>query len=118
GNLMNTGPHSLDQALQLFGTDVMPKVTCIMAHANSYGDADDYVKIILSGSGRPTVDIEISACCAYPSNTYNVQGTLGGICGTVDELNWKYYKPEEAPSQHLITEPLVKSDGTPAYGRE
>src|SRR5207245_2139585 len=25
GNLLNTGPHPLDQALQLFGTDIEPK---------------------------------------------------------------------------------------------
>ncbi|MDF2724653.1 MAG: oxidoreductase, partial [Paenibacillus sp.] len=30
GNLMNTGPHPVDQALQLFGADMMPQVTCIM----------------------------------------------------------------------------------------
>ena len=30
GNLLNTGPHPVDQALQLFGTDIMPQVTCIM----------------------------------------------------------------------------------------
>src|SRR5262249_51366362 len=32
GNFLNTGPHPLDQALQLFGTDVMPQVNCFMRH--------------------------------------------------------------------------------------
>src|SRR5436190_1691569 len=49
GNLLNTGPHPLDQALQLFGTDVMPEVTCFMRNAVSYGNADDHVLLILSG---------------------------------------------------------------------
>jgi scyllo-inositol 2-dehydrogenase (NADP+) len=115
GNLMNTGPHPVDQALQLFGTDVMPKVTCLMDRANSFGDAEDYVKLILSGSGRPTIDVEISSCCAYPSGNYNIQGTLGGIKGSTNHLDWKYYRPAEAPAQHLVTEPLTKADGTPTY---
>jgi scyllo-inositol 2-dehydrogenase (NADP+) len=115
GNLMNTGPHPVDQALQFFGTDVMPKVTCLMDRANSFGDAEDYVKLILSGSGRPTIDVEISSCCAYPSGNYNIQGTLGGIKGSTNQLDWKYYKPEEAPAQHLVPESLSKADGTPAY---
>lgn len=115
GNLLNTGPHPVDQALQLYGNDVMPKVTCMMDRANSFGDAEDYVKLILHGNGRPTIDVEISSCCVYPEGTYNVQGTLGGIKGSIQHLDWKYYKPEEAPEQSLVSEPLSNADGTPAY---
>ncbi|HET6455286.1 MAG TPA: Gfo/Idh/MocA family oxidoreductase [Armatimonadota bacterium] len=106
GNLLNTGPHPLDQALQLFGTDVMPKVTCIMDRANTWGDAEDFVKLILRGEGRPVIDLEISSCCAYPTHTYHVDGTLGGLKGNTTHLDWKYFKPEEAPEQHLIRKPL------------
>ena len=106
GNLLNTGPHPLDQALQIFGTDAMPQVTCIMDRANTFGDAEDFVKLILRGEGRPAIDLEISSCCAYPTHTYHVDGTLGGLRGNTTHLDWKYYKPEEAPEQHLIREPL------------
>ena len=106
GNLLNTGPHPLDQALQIFGTDVMPQVTCIMDRANTFGDAEDFVKLILRGEGRPAIDLEISSCCAYPTHTYHVDGTLGGLKGNTSHIEWKYYKPEEAPEQHLIREPL------------
>ncbi|HEX2986845.1 MAG TPA: Gfo/Idh/MocA family oxidoreductase [Chloroflexota bacterium] len=106
GNLLNTGPHPMDQALQLFGTDVMPEVTCIMDRANCFGDAEDFVKIILKGKGRPVIDVEISSCCAYPTHMYNIDGTLGGLKGTANHLEWKYFKPEEAPQQHLCREPL------------
>jgi scyllo-inositol 2-dehydrogenase (NADP+) len=118
GNLMNTGPHPVDQALQLFGDNVQPQVTCIMDRANTFGDAEDYVKLILRGLGRPTVDIEISSCCAYPTDTYNIQGTNGGLRGSANKLEWKYFKPEEAPAQQLIREPLVNSNGLPAYCSE
>ena len=106
GNLLNTGPHPLDQALQLFGTDVMPEVTCIMDRANTFGDAEDFVKLILRGSGRPTIDLEISSACAYGTHTYHIDGQLGGLKGNTTHIDWKFYKPEESPEQHLIREPL------------
>lgn len=118
GSLLNTGPHPLDQALQLFGNDVEPEVVCIMDRANTFGDAEDYVKLILKAPGHPVVDLEISSCCAYPCYTYNVQGTRGGLKGSMDHIDWKYFKPEEAPEQSLISIPLMNEDGTPKYCME
>ena len=115
GNLLNTGPHPLDQALQLFGTDAMPKVTCFMRTAATCGDAEDHVVLMLSGDGRPLIDLEISSCCTYPPATYNVYGTRGGLKGTISELAWKYYDPKKAPKLKLMRSPLAKPDGTPAY---
>lgn len=114
GSLMNIGPHPLDQALQLFDPERMPDVACIMDSANSFGDAEDYVHVMLRGPGSPAVDVEISSCHAYPSNHYEIQGTRGGLKGTFGRLNWKYFKPEEAPEQRLIVEPMFNADGTPA----
>ncbi|WP_100010052.1 Gfo/Idh/MocA family protein [Lentibacillus sediminis] len=118
GNLLNTGTHQLDQALQFFNTDTVPEVTCFMDRTNSFGDAEDYVKIMLSEVERPLLDIEISSTSAYPGWNYHVQGTHGGISGTEKQLNWKYYRPEEAPEQKLVEEPLENSDGIPVYGKE
>lgn len=115
GNLLNTGPHPLDQALQLFGTDIMPDVTCIMRSTISYGDAEDHVKVILTGQGRPMIDLEISSCCAYPSFTYNVYGTLGGLKGDTRAIEWRYYVPKEAPRLRLKRRPICQPDGTPSY---
>jgi predicted dehydrogenase len=106
GNLLNTGPHPLDQALQFFGTDTMPKVLCLMDRANTYGNAEDHVKMILHGKGHPTVDLEISSCCAYPQYTYQIYGTRGGLTGTQVRAEWKYYLPSETPKQRLIQGPM------------
>jgi len=115
GNLLNTGPHPLDQALQLFGTDMMPKVTCLMRQTINYGNAEDHVMLVLSGKGRPIIDLEISSCCGYPCFTYNVYGTLGGLKGVMGALEWRYYNPKEAPKLRLKRKPISKPDGTPAY---
>jgi scyllo-inositol 2-dehydrogenase (NADP+) len=115
GNLLNTGPHPLDQALQFLNTDIMPQVTCFMDRANTFGDAEDYVKLIMTVPDRPIIDLEISSCCAYPSFTYNIQGTCGGLKGSMTHIDWKYFKPSEAPEQHLVRTPLMLEDGTPTY---
>lgn len=118
GSLLNTGPHPLDQALQLFGTDTMPEVTCSMDRANSFGDAEDHVNLMLKGEGRPLIHLTISSCCAYPGEMYNVFGTQGGLSGSMNELKWKYFDPAEAPQQQLITKPLANAEGAPIYGSE
>ncbi len=118
GNLLNTGPHPVDQALQLFGTDLMPEVICKMDRANSYGDAEDYVKIMLMGNNRPVIDVEISSCSAYPQFTYQVQATQGGLTGNLTHLDWKYFVPEDSADHQVISAPLQKEDGTPAYCSE
>lgn len=115
GNLLNTGPHPLDQALQLFDADDMPEVTCIMRNAISYGDADDHVLLILHGEGHPTIHLEISSCNAYPASTYQVYGTQGGLKGDMSRLEWRYYNTATAPERHLIRTPISKADGTPSY---
>lgn len=118
GSLMNTGPHPLDQALQLFGTDIMPEITAIMENVNSFGDAEDYVKLLFRGKNRPTVDLEISSCDAYSDFTYHIQGSCGSLKGTNTQLDWKYFRPGEAPDQHLIKTPIVDENGLPAYCSE
>lgn len=115
GSLLNTGPHPLGQALVLFGKG-MPEVRCFMDRANTFGNAEDHVKLILSGRGRPLIDLEISSCCAYPTATYNIYGTRGGMKATTgNSAEWKYFKLNEAPKQKLITAPLKNAEGLPDY---
>ncbi len=106
GNLLNTGPHPLDQALQLLG-DVDPeKILCYMDRANTFGDAEDHVKLIMSAAGHPVVDLEVSSCAAYSPYVYQVYGTNGGLTGDHKTLSWKWFDPIEAPRQKLLREPL------------
>lgn len=92
----------------------MPEVLCIMDRCNTFGDAEDHVKLILYGEGRPTIDLEISSCAPYTNHTYQLYGTRGGLTGTMTHLEWKYYRQEEAPRRELRTEPLPDR----AYCRE
>lgn len=107
GSLLNTGPHPLDQALQLIGTDAMPQVLCRMDRAVTYGDAEDHVKLLLWRGGRPIIDLEISSCNAYNPFTYQVLATQGSLSGTMEHLEWKWFRPEDAPERKLLREPTA-----------
>lgn len=118
GSLFNTGPHPLDQALTLLGGEEMPEIFCRMDRADTFGDAEDYVKLIMTLPGRPVVDVEISSSNAYPWGTYNVQGTHGGLWASITEAKWRWFDPKEAPEQKVIRTPLTSPDGEPAYCSE
>ena len=120
GNLMNTGPHPLDQALRFLDlpTDRVPQVFCHMDRAHFWGDAEGHVNLLLRAPGRPLIDLEISSCCAYPVFTYQVYGTQGGLKGGTTEMAWRYYKPSEVPKHRVTANPIVNEHGFPAYCRE
>ena len=106
GNLLNTGPHPVDQAVVLFG-DAYPEVFCRMAayHFDFGGDADNFCALTLYGKGRPTIEVQVSSFLAYPQGEqYNIQGTCGGLSGGPAELRWKYFDPKSAP-KHTLWKP-------------
>jgi len=120
GNLMNTGPHPLDQALRIldYPTNKVPEVFCCMDRAHFWGDAEGHVNMVLRAPGRPIIHLEISSCNAYPCFMYNVYGTQGGMKGNAAELEWRYYKPAEAPKHGAARKPVASPDGYPTYCRE
>lgn len=119
GNLLNTGPHPLDQALCLLDSwDVMPEVVSFMDRANTSGDAEDYVTLSLRVPGRPAISLEISSCAAYPGPTYNVQGTSGGLRATTTRADWRWFDPAALPRPELVRGPLADERGLPAYCSE
>lgn len=113
GTLNNTGPHYLDQALQLFGP-AEPEVFCKLEKTLSLGDADDHLKLVIKADGQPTVDIEVSSACAFPGESWNVMGTQGGLWGDGGTLRWKYFDPQELPPRTLDTRPTPNR----AYNRD
>jgi predicted dehydrogenase len=106
GNLLNTGPHPMDQVMRLLGFDKPAQIICTMDRANTWGDAEDHVKILLRSPGKPDVDVEISSCAVYARPTFVVYGTQGGLSGGAAGLEWKYFDPRRAPKQSLQREPL------------
>jgi predicted dehydrogenase len=89
GDLNNTGPHVIDQALQLFGA-AEPELFVDLRNVLSSGDAEDHIKIVLKAPGSPTIDLELTSACAFPQDRWLVMGDAGGLRGTVNELEWKW----------------------------
>ena len=106
GSMNNTGPHVIDLGLLLFG-DGEPQVTCVRDRVRTLGDADDHVLILLRGAQRPTVQIEITAACAFPQEQWLVMGSEGGLTGSRSALRWRYVEPGALPERTLSTAPTT-----------
>ena len=114
GNLLNTGPHPMDQAMRLLDFKKPKEIVCTMDRANTFGDANDHVKILMRTPGKPDIDVEISSCAMYPRPMFSVYGTQGGLTGSPTALEWKYFDPKKASARKLIREPLPG----PSYCRD
>ena len=102
GNINNTGPHPLDQAVMLFGSRKPNVFAKLMSGPGSFGDADDFAVVCLHGRNAPTVEVVVSSYWAYPpEDAYVVNGEFGGIAGGGNGLRWRYYDPAKAPKQKL-----------------
>ena len=104
GTLNNKCAHLLDQALLLFGPQE-PELFCHLDWTLTLGDAEDHVKIVLKADGAPTMDIEASSCAAFPSETWNIMGTQGGLAGSINELRWQWVDPAQLPPRTLDIAP-------------
>ncbi len=118
GSLRNTGPHPLEQALDILDCEELPPMISRLDSVNSFGDAEDYVKILLMPKGKPVIDIEISSCDPFSDHTYELQCSNGGLKATTRQIHYKYYKQEECPEQHFTFDPIENAEGFPAYCSE
>lgn len=100
GTMNNNGPHLIDHALELYG-EGDPKVWCEMRRCLCAGDAEDHLKIILSGEGKPTIDIELSDAFAYGQDRWLACGTAGGLRGNANGLEWKWVDWSKMPARTL-----------------
>ena len=97
GNLLNTGPHPVDQAVVLFGEET-PNVFARLVSDNPFGDAENYAAVTLWGRNAPTIEVVISSFQAFPQGEmYNFCCTCGGLTGGINELKWKFFDPAMAP---------------------
>ncbi len=105
GALNNTGPHMMDIALQFLNGRKAGRIFCHMDRALVSGDAEDHVTVIIETDGAPTLNLEISSCCAYPENAWLVQGTQGTLTGSRSALKWKFIDPAKLPPRPLDRNP-------------
>lgn len=119
GSVRNTGPHPLDQAMDLLGFPENVHVVSRLGCVNTAGDAEDYAKILLDVPGKPLIDVSISSCSCYNPYTYVVSCSNGGLRATQSHIEMKYFDPEKAAPMTQILTPLeTPGDRFPMYCRE
>jgi predicted dehydrogenase len=104
GELKNMGPHYIDQALQLLGSNE-PEIFCDLQKTLTLGDAEDHVKIVLKHPDCPVIDIEITNACAYPMKKWSIMGTQGGLMGNTSSIRWKYFDMKSLPHRKVDENP-------------
>ncbi len=98
GQLSNWGSHIIDHALQFLGAPDKP-LRSICGHLDrvaAVGDAEDHVKILLTGQDGAIVDIEISGGAAISAPQYLVWGTRGALQydGGNNNIKLRYLDPD------------------------
>lgn len=106
GQLLNWGPHIIDQSLRLLGSPVA-RMFSDLKQVAAGGDCEDHIKIVFQGENGRLVDMEISGGAASKSPEYLVYGTRGSLVANGGERTVRYIDP----AQEL---PQVQSNpGTP-----
>jgi len=96
GILNNWGPHLIDQAVQLLDAPITSMWSDVQ-HNVAAGDADDQVKVLLRGTNKRVVDVEISTCTTMPGRLYEVWGDLGSLVVPLEEnvIKLRYLDPKQ-----------------------
>lgn len=119
GSAYNTGPHPVAMALGFLDFDRGVKVAYSkLDTALTSGDAEDYVKIILTAPNKPVVDIEMNSIDAFSDYNIKIQGSKGTIKSTPNKYTLKYIVDGENPEKPVIEEFLQDDDGNPLYCTE
>ena len=120
GNAYNTGPHPIAMALGFLDFDPNTQVVYSKLDSTplSSGDAEDYVKIILTAPNKPVIDIEMNATDAFCDYNLKIQGTKGTLKSTPKSYKMKYIIDGENPNRPVIETSLRNENGLPVYCSE
>ena len=119
GGIYNTGPHPIGIALAFLGfSDDFKVEYSKLGIGMTFGDSDDYAKIILSAPGKPTVDVEVSSLDAFSDYNIKIQGTRGTYKNKIGEYKMKYIVDGENPEREVVLTSLKDEKGMPIYCSE
>ena len=104
GQLLNWGPHIIDQALRFCGGDYK-KLFSVTRQIAAAGDCEDFIIATFEGINGRTVEIEISGGTALSVPDYIAYGTRGSLISRGDTYEIKYMPsdynlPSDAPNPH------------------
>ena len=94
GQLLNWGPHVVDHALRLLDAPVK-QVWSHLDRVAAVGDAEDHVRIILTGENERTVELQISGGTALSEPVYMVHGSRGSLVSAGKGFKLRYLSPAQ-----------------------
>lgn len=116
GSAYNTGPHPIAMGLGFLDFDKEFKVVYSkLDTALTSGDAEDYVKIIMTAPNKPVIDIEMNSTDAFSDYNIKIQGSKGTLKSTPIKYCYKYIVDGENPEKPVIEEFLQDENGNPLY---
>ncbi|MCE5197645.1 MAG: Gfo/Idh/MocA family oxidoreductase [Armatimonadota bacterium] len=103
GQLLNWGPHLIDQALRLLDSPVTDTWSDLK-RVVSLGDTEDSFRIMLRGNNRRVIDVRMSAGAAIDEPLFTVLGTRGGLTCNKKQINLRYLDPSTPLPSRTIHE--------------
>ena len=110
GQLLNWGPHLIDHGLCLLESP-LKRVWSDLKKVTAVGDAEDHLKLIMTGANGRIIDIEISGGAAIGEPEYLVWGTRGALSCAGMTITLKYIDPHRP-----LIMPRRADPGTPGTG--
>ncbi|MFW5996459.1 MAG: Gfo/Idh/MocA family protein [Verrucomicrobiota bacterium] len=110
GQLLNWGPHIIDQGLRLLEAEPESMWSDLKRIA-AVGDAEDYFKILLRGQNNRVVDMEMSGGRTVQEAEFMISGDRGGLWVDKSGISMKYLDPEQR-----LEERAALSDTPPETG--
>ncbi len=117
GTMRNNAAHSIEQIMDLAGSDEMPRITSHMDIWNSVGDAEDYMFCRMHYSNGTIYEMEVNPSDAFAGEQplFKIFGTKGTMKVYNQKIVYKYYVDEEVPTPVLDHKSLHNAQGAPAY---
>lgn len=116
GAMRNNAAHTIEQIMDLAGSDELPEIHSRMEIWNSVGDAEDYMFATMKYSNGTVYEVEVNPSDAYADGClFDIYGTLGTMKVYSSKIQYKYFDPEECPMFALEHKSLHNPDGSPAY---
>lgn len=107
GQLLNWGPHMIDQSWQLLGTNTAD-IRSYLFQETAGGDCEDHLGITLVGDNDRVVNMYISGATALRiGRTYELFGNRGAAVYEGGKLKLRYINPEQDIPE------IVSDPGTP-----
>lgn len=101
GQLANTGPHVLSVVLPLLG-GVATVEHCELRNIKDAGDAEDFVRIVLTSSSGVTADLTFSSATAVSGPRWQLLGKCGSLTSDGTTSKVKFYDETSVPTLEVL----------------